>query len=208
AAVSWDALPEALLADCVQLVKASLIEGNKKDNLIVIYTPASNLKKTGDMAVVSKRDKNVCPSPPPSSLFLVSKLKSNSTRCEARECDREPAEQGEAEEVRFRIQLRRTAKVIPHRDGAVTIDSPSTVFMTSVWSDVTLVPCSDGVRSHSCSCSGERDYRLVHLTLLSIEHVRQHLRRRCSRPDLLNCFHSTSCDLRLRKSKQHDELFA
>ncbi|KAH8116060.1 hypothetical protein DFH11DRAFT_1742457 [Phellopilus nigrolimitatus] len=75
AALSWDALPEALLADCVQLVKASLIEGNKKDNLIVIYTPASNLKKTGDMAVVSKRDKNVCPSPPPSSLFLVSKLK-------------------------------------------------------------------------------------------------------------------------------------
>ncbi|KAH8109753.1 cytoplasmic protein [Phellopilus nigrolimitatus] len=62
AAMSWDALPEALLADCAQLVKANSIEGNKKDNLMVIYTPASNLKKTGDMAVgqVSfKSDKKV-----------------------------------------------------------------------------------------------------------------------------------------------------
>ncbi|KAH8117509.1 hypothetical protein DFH11DRAFT_1575430, partial [Phellopilus nigrolimitatus] len=59
AALSWDALPEALLADCTQLVKANSIE---------------------DMAVGQipfKRDKNVRPSPPPSSLFLVSKLKSN-----------------------------------------------------------------------------------------------------------------------------------
>jgi len=47
---AWDAIPEPLLADCAQLVKANSIEGNKKDNLTVIYTPADNLKKTGDMA--------------------------------------------------------------------------------------------------------------------------------------------------------------
>ncbi|KIK69877.1 hypothetical protein GYMLUDRAFT_151398 [Collybiopsis luxurians FD-317 M1] len=49
--MSWEAIPEALLTDCAQLVKANSIEGNKKDNLTVIYTPADNLKKTGDMAV-------------------------------------------------------------------------------------------------------------------------------------------------------------
>ncbi|PPQ65902.1 hypothetical protein CVT26_000922 [Gymnopilus dilepis] len=47
----WESIPEKLLIDCAQLVKANSIEGNKKDNLTVIYTPASNLKKTGDMAV-------------------------------------------------------------------------------------------------------------------------------------------------------------
>ncbi|KAJ7648542.1 hypothetical protein B0H17DRAFT_1215547 [Mycena rosella] len=51
ASISWDAIPEALLNDCAQLVKANSIEGNKKDNLTIIYTPADNLKKTGDMAV-------------------------------------------------------------------------------------------------------------------------------------------------------------
>ncbi|KJA17437.1 hypothetical protein HYPSUDRAFT_46379 [Hypholoma sublateritium FD-334 SS-4] len=49
--MSWESIPEALLTDCAQLVKANSIEGNKKDNLTVIYTPADNLKKTGDMAV-------------------------------------------------------------------------------------------------------------------------------------------------------------
>ncbi|TFK40491.1 DUF814-domain-containing protein [Crucibulum laeve] len=49
--MSWDTIPEALLADCAQLVKANSIEGNKKDNLTIIYTPGDNLKKTGDMAV-------------------------------------------------------------------------------------------------------------------------------------------------------------
>ncbi|WWD16051.1 hypothetical protein CI109_100476 [Kwoniella shandongensis] len=47
----WDALPTALLNDAAQLVKANSIEGNKKDNITVIYTPVPNLKKTGDMAV-------------------------------------------------------------------------------------------------------------------------------------------------------------
>ncbi|KAH9948255.1 cytoplasmic protein [Amylocystis lapponica] len=50
-AMSWESIPEALLLDCAQLVKANSIEGNKKDNLTVIYTPADNLKKTGDMAI-------------------------------------------------------------------------------------------------------------------------------------------------------------
>lgn len=47
---TWDAIPEALLADCAQLTKANSIEGNKKDNITVIYTPWSNLKKDGSMA--------------------------------------------------------------------------------------------------------------------------------------------------------------
>lgn len=49
--MEWTAIPEKLLIDCCQLVKANSIEGNKKNNLSIIYTPASNLKKTGDMAI-------------------------------------------------------------------------------------------------------------------------------------------------------------
>ncbi|CAL1713679.1 unnamed protein product [Somion occarium] len=49
--MTWENIPEPLLNDCAQLVKANSIEGNKKDNLTIIYTPADNLKKTGDMAV-------------------------------------------------------------------------------------------------------------------------------------------------------------
>ncbi|CAK5270358.1 unnamed protein product, partial [Mycena citricolor] len=65
--ITWEAIPQNLLIDCAQLVKANSIEGksavgaetisercdpgNKKDNLTIIYTPADNLKKTGDMAV-------------------------------------------------------------------------------------------------------------------------------------------------------------
>ncbi|EGP92157.1 uncharacterized protein MYCGRDRAFT_98662 [Zymoseptoria tritici IPO323] len=47
---TWDNISEALLTDCAQLTKANSIEGNKKDNITVIYTPWSNLKKTGAMA--------------------------------------------------------------------------------------------------------------------------------------------------------------
>ncbi|KAI8721286.1 hypothetical protein NCS52_00575800 [Fusarium sp. LHS14.1] len=47
----WDALPEELVMDLAQLTKANSIEGNKKDNITVIYTPWSNLKKDGSMAV-------------------------------------------------------------------------------------------------------------------------------------------------------------
>ncbi|KAK1808318.1 hypothetical protein LTR12_017333 [Friedmanniomyces endolithicus] len=46
----WKNIPEELLTDCAQLTKANSIEGNKKDNVTVIYTPWSNLKKSGSMA--------------------------------------------------------------------------------------------------------------------------------------------------------------
>jgi hypothetical protein len=32
-------------------IPSSPLIGNKKNNLSIVYTPASNLKKTGDMAV-------------------------------------------------------------------------------------------------------------------------------------------------------------
>jgi NFACT protein RNA binding domain len=44
-------IPEAVLQDCAQLVKHNSIEGNKVNNVGVVYTMWSNLKKTGDMAV-------------------------------------------------------------------------------------------------------------------------------------------------------------
>lgn len=47
---TWDSIPQDLLTDCAQLTKANSIEGNKKDNITIIYTPWSNLKKSGDMA--------------------------------------------------------------------------------------------------------------------------------------------------------------
>ncbi|PWW78722.1 hypothetical protein C7212DRAFT_165987 [Tuber magnatum] len=47
----WESIPQDLLADCAQLTKANSIEGNKKDNINVVYTPWSNLKKDGSMAV-------------------------------------------------------------------------------------------------------------------------------------------------------------
>ncbi|KAL2195852.1 coiled-coil domain-containing protein 25 [Corynascus similis CBS 632.67] len=48
---TWENIPEELLTDLAQLTKANSIEGNKKDNITVIYTPWSNLKKDGSMAV-------------------------------------------------------------------------------------------------------------------------------------------------------------
>lgn len=47
---TWETIPEELLTDCAQLTKANSIEGNKKDNVTIIYTPWSNLHKTGAMA--------------------------------------------------------------------------------------------------------------------------------------------------------------
>ncbi|KAL4811053.1 hypothetical protein BDV18DRAFT_128505 [Aspergillus unguis] len=47
---TWDNIPEDLLVDCAQLTKANSIEGNKKDNITIIYTPWANLKKDGSMA--------------------------------------------------------------------------------------------------------------------------------------------------------------
>ncbi|MCJ1355122.1 MAG: hypothetical protein MMC33_005113 [Icmadophila ericetorum] len=48
---TWDKIPKALLEDCAQLTKAGSIEGNKRDNVAVIYTPWSNLRKDGSMAI-------------------------------------------------------------------------------------------------------------------------------------------------------------
>uniref|UniRef100_A0A1I7VWF7 Coiled-coil domain-containing protein 25 n=2 Tax=Loa loa TaxID=7209 RepID=A0A1I7VWF7_LOALO len=44
-------MPEALVEDCAQLVKANSIQGNKMNNIDVVYTPWDNLKKTGSMDV-------------------------------------------------------------------------------------------------------------------------------------------------------------
>ncbi|BCR87015.1 putative DUF814 domain protein [Aspergillus chevalieri] len=46
---SWDNIPQKLVDDCAQLTKANSIEGNKKDNITIIYTPWANLYKDGSM---------------------------------------------------------------------------------------------------------------------------------------------------------------
>lgn len=46
-----DTISEGLLEDCAQLVKAHSIQGNKMNNVEVIYTPWSNLKKSPPMDV-------------------------------------------------------------------------------------------------------------------------------------------------------------
>ncbi|GMH11862.1 hypothetical protein Nepgr_013703 [Nepenthes gracilis] len=48
---TMDDISEGLLEDCAQLVKANSIQGNKVNNIDVVYTPWSNLKKTGSMDV-------------------------------------------------------------------------------------------------------------------------------------------------------------
>lgn len=42
--MEWTAIPDALLEECSQLVKANSIEGNKKNNITIIYTPHANVK--------------------------------------------------------------------------------------------------------------------------------------------------------------------
>ncbi|KAK1367747.1 uncharacterized protein LOC141672621 isoform X1 [Apium graveolens] len=46
-----DDISEGLLEDCAQLVKANSIQGNKVNNVDVVYTPWQNLKKTASMDV-------------------------------------------------------------------------------------------------------------------------------------------------------------
>uniref|UniRef100_A0A2P2KXV5 NFACT RNA-binding domain-containing protein n=2 Tax=Rhizophora mucronata TaxID=61149 RepID=A0A2P2KXV5_RHIMU len=46
-----DYINEGLLQDCAQLVKANSIQGNKMNNIDVVYTPWSNLMKTASMDV-------------------------------------------------------------------------------------------------------------------------------------------------------------
>ncbi|XP_019640673.1 PREDICTED: coiled-coil domain-containing protein 25-like [Branchiostoma belcheri] len=46
-----ESIPAAVLTDCAQLVKANSIQGNKANNISVVYTPFCNLKKTANMDV-------------------------------------------------------------------------------------------------------------------------------------------------------------
>ncbi|XVF48522.1 hypothetical protein PTKIN_Ptkin03bG0197400 [Pterospermum kingtungense] len=46
-----DNISQGLLEDCAQLVKANSIQGNKVNNVDIVYTPWSNLKKTASMDV-------------------------------------------------------------------------------------------------------------------------------------------------------------
>jgi NFACT protein RNA binding domain len=46
-----DDIPDDLLEECCQLVKQNSIEGCKQNNVDIVYTLWSNLKKTADMAV-------------------------------------------------------------------------------------------------------------------------------------------------------------
>lgn len=50
---TWDKLPEPIVNDVAQLTKANSILGNKKDNVTIIYTPASNVYSQGDFATGS-----------------------------------------------------------------------------------------------------------------------------------------------------------
>jgi len=44
-------IPPDILEDCAQLVKYNSIEGNKLHGVVVVYTPWSNLNKTGNMDI-------------------------------------------------------------------------------------------------------------------------------------------------------------
>ncbi|ELU00806.1 hypothetical protein CAPTEDRAFT_216642 [Capitella teleta] len=44
-------VPESVIQDCAQLVKANSIQGNKMNDIDVVYTMWDNLKKTGGMDV-------------------------------------------------------------------------------------------------------------------------------------------------------------
>lgn len=57
-----DDIPRAVIDDCAQLVKANSIKGNKMNNVDVVYTMWSNLKKTKSMdagQVGFKNERNV-----------------------------------------------------------------------------------------------------------------------------------------------------
>lgn len=48
---NFEDIPAETLEDCCQLVKANSIQGNKLDNVGIVWTPVSNLKKTGSMEI-------------------------------------------------------------------------------------------------------------------------------------------------------------
>jgi hypothetical protein len=47
--INIDTIDPEVIEDCAQLVKAGSIKGNKVNNLDIVYTMASNLRKRGDM---------------------------------------------------------------------------------------------------------------------------------------------------------------
>ncbi|MBZ3884588.1 Coiled-coil domain-containing protein 25 [Sciurus carolinensis] len=49
--VKIEDIPKEVLMDCAHLVKVNSIQGCKVNNVNVVYTPWSNLKKTADMDV-------------------------------------------------------------------------------------------------------------------------------------------------------------
>mmetsp|Transcript_15627 Transcript_15627/g.21916 ORF Transcript_15627/g.21916 Transcript_15627/m.21916 type:complete len:212 (-) Transcript_15627:152-787(-) len=49
--VKLDTIPEAILEECAQLVKANSIKGNKQKNVRIVYTKWANLKKKKSMEV-------------------------------------------------------------------------------------------------------------------------------------------------------------
>jgi hypothetical protein len=44
-------IPDEVLEDCCQLVKANSIEGCKLNKVDIVYTPVGNLRQTNDMDV-------------------------------------------------------------------------------------------------------------------------------------------------------------
>lgn len=59
---TFDSIPSAVLTDCCQLTKYNSIEGNKKNNVKIVYTPWSNLKKEQhhDVGQVSFKSNKMC----------------------------------------------------------------------------------------------------------------------------------------------------
>lgn len=46
----WKIIPGPVLEDCAQLTKANSVAGNKRDQVNIIYTPWTNLRKNSNMA--------------------------------------------------------------------------------------------------------------------------------------------------------------
>ncbi|SCV73753.1 BQ2448_6183 [Microbotryum intermedium] len=114
---SWEAIPKQILDDAAQLVKAGSIQGNKKDNVTIIYTPASNLLKTGDMDVGT-----VYVAEPINA--IVDRL--NKTRVERivdHEAEKIEREQKEAKERRLEANERRNKELELSRQRKVEAES-------------------------------------------------------------------------------------
>ncbi|KAH0571168.1 hypothetical protein SS50377_27468 [Spironucleus salmonicida] len=55
---TFDTLPESLIEEAAELTKSNSIEGCKQSRVCIIYTPADNLLKSGDMDVGTVGYKN------------------------------------------------------------------------------------------------------------------------------------------------------